>query len=244
MRLVQTPSLPAGRVTGAVCAGTRKIRNELSEYIDRLIVPEPDMRLPEATSNHADMMCCHIDGVQMFVYDRDLASQLEKLGFSCTVPQAPPGAVYPHDAALNCARIGSCVIYGRKSAAPELVEYIGRLGLPYAAVAQGYVRCSCAIVDARSIITADRGIADAAGRLGIDVLRITPGYIELPGYSYGFIGGACAKLSADKMYFSGSLEHHPDCKSILRFLEERAVEPVFGKGGIFDFGGIIPLTEE
>ena len=47
-------------------------------------------------------------------------------------------------------------------------------------------------------------------RYGIDVLLIRPGYIELPGYPYGFIGGTNGNLSKDIIVFSGSLKEHPD----------------------------------
>jgi hypothetical protein len=63
---------------------------------------------------------------------------------------------------------------------------------------------------------------------------ITPGYIDLPGYNYGFIGGASGEFN-NTVFFSGRIDHHPDFdmirnfiinkeKSIINLSESRAVD--------------------
>ena len=72
------------------------------------------------------------------------------------------------------------------------------------------------------IVTADSGIADAAKARGVSVLRIRPGFIELPGYDYGFIGGT-AFLFGDTLCFAGDLSTHPDGGAIADFCKMNGV---------------------
>ena len=110
---------------------------------------------------------------------------------------------------------------------------------------QGYARCSVCVVDENSIITADRGIAAAARKNGIDVLMIRPGFIALDGFPYGFIGGAAFKIAADILSFTGTLDRHPDKAAIEDFLSAKKIKPVYiTHYPIFDIGGALPVTEK
>ena len=116
-------------------------------------------------------------------------------------------------------------------------------GLETVNIAQGYAKCSVCVVDGRSVITADRGIAKAALSAGLDVLTVTPGYIELEGFDCGFIGGASFKLAPDVMAFTGTLDGHPDRDAIISFLAVRGIKPLFLTGRpAFDIGSALPLT--
>ena len=76
------------------------------------------------------------------------------------------------------------------------------------------------------------------------MLLIRPGWIKLPGYNTGFLGGSCGKLSPDKLAFTGQLSSHPDGKAIRAFLEQRGVAAVeLSHGPLVDTGGILPLKE-
>ena len=109
---------------------------------------------------------------------------------------------------------------------------------------QGYAKCSCAIINENTVITADRSIANALDNFA-DVLLIKPGDIELPGYEYGFIGGCCGRLDKDKLAFYGDPYRHSSGREIVSFIEKHDCEPVSLKNGnLFDFGGFIPLFEE
>ena len=65
--------------------------------------------------------------------------------------------------------------------------------LTYHAVKQGYAKCSTVLVNEQACITADTSIAAAVKQCGLDVLQIRPGFVELPGYPYGFLGGGKRK---------------------------------------------------
>ena len=104
---------------------------------------------------------------------------------------------------------------------------------------------SVCVVDENSIITADAGIAAAAEGRGLDVLRIQAGFFELPGYSYGFIGGSCFKLSKTELVFTGTIDRHPDRGAIIGFLHDHGVEALYLRDEpAVDIGGIIPIFEQ
>ena len=95
------------------------------------------------------------------------------------------------------------------------------------------------------MITSDPSITTACRKAGFDVLQIRPGFIELPGYSHGFIGGCCGLISADRLAVCGELNTHPDHDRIHRFLTQHNVSVIeLCKGPLQDIGGIIPLKQK
>ena len=110
-------------------------------------------------------------------------------------------------------------------------------------VRQGYARCSSAVVDGRSVITADPGIAAALMKLGdVDVLTVEPGHVLLPGFDYGFIGGASGRVG-DELIFSGDLSAHPDFRAIEAFADQRGVRlKCFPEFPLTDIGSIIEIS--
>lgn len=151
---------------------------------------------------------------------------------------------YPHDVALNVLRIRDLLFCRPDSTAPEIKRFCMDQGITIIPVHQGYTRCSCAIIDKNSIITADLDICRKAQKYGIDVLNITPGGILLPGYDYGFIGGCCGLVGTHKMIFTGALESHPDGRKMKQWIEKKGVEVIeLSRGPLLDIGGIVPLLE-
>ena len=109
---------------------------------------------------------------------------------------------------------------------------------------QGYAKCCACVVNEGAMITSDTGIAKAAARHGVDVLRIRPGYIELAGFDTGFIGGTAFRISERALAFTGRLDAHPDRADIEAFLRSRGIEPVYlTDRPAFDIGSAVPLTE-
>ena len=154
-------------------------------------------------------------------------------------PSREQGAEYPRDAGLCVCWTGKYTIYNPKTADPSVLAVMG--GIPVA-VSQGYAKCAAAVVNERSIITADAGVSRAAKNAGMDVLLIAPGHIALDGYEYGFIGGAAFKICDDTVAFTGKLDGHPDKQRILEFLAARGQKCVFlTEDPIFDIGGAVAL---
>ena len=123
--------------------------------------------------------------------------------------------IYPNDVKLNALVLGSRLYARLDAISPALCRYAETaVRLKLTDVRQGYTRCSTAPVAPNAIITADRGIADAAHSAGHDVLLIEPGHIALPGYDYGFIGGATGYDATSRvLYLCGSPDAHPDWQS-------------------------------
>ena len=167
---------------------------------------------------------------------------LERAGFEIKTVSIKCGE-YPFNACLNAAVIGKVAIHNLKITAPGLKMNSagGHCACGRKARLLRVRRRGCR----RGLdYNPDEGISRAALSLGLDVLKITPGYIELPGYEYGFIGGCCGKISKNELAFTGKLDGHPDREKILAFLAEKRISPVFlTDGPLFDAGGIIPLCE-
>ena len=241
---VKTPHLPEGRV-GLAAIGER-YRGRLAAALekhgaDALWLPDApgaDGRL----AGHADLSMLHLGGGRLLsACGAGINARLEALGFDVIeVPE--PGAAYPGDCALN-----ACIAGGRLFHRLDISAKAALDAFPPEArvnIAQGYAKCCTSVADERSIISSDRGIALAARRAGLDVLEISPGYIELEGFGCGFIGGASFKLSRGVMAFTGDMKSHPDWSEIELFLRRREIEPVFLTADTaFDVGSVLPLIE-
>ena len=243
--IVQTPHLPKRRV-GLAATGERYlgVLSAAFEKLDIEALPLPDA--PNADprlAGHADLSLLHLGGEAVVSSCGEIIDNyLTNRGFK--IITAPgPGPVYPQDCALNACIVGRLFIH-RLDITAQVVKD-NAVGLEPINVAQGYSKCSVCVVDERSIITADSGVAAAARSHGIEALQITPGHLELAGFDCGFIGGAAFKLSAHELAFTGRLDAHPDFNNIMKFLDERRIKPVFlTDRPAFDVGSILPLTEK
>ena len=76
------------------------------------------------------------------------------------------------------------------------------------------------------------------------MLKIQKGFISLPGYDYGFIGGCCGKLSKNILAFTGKIESHPDYNNIKDFCRNYNVNVLsLTNDDLLDIGGILPIAE-
>lgn len=156
--------------------------------------------------------------------------------FESTCTQEPS---YPADAALCACCTGKYIICNPKTVDPLILEHANAKLIT---VNQGYTNCSVCVVSDNAIVTADDVIASRAAQAGMDVLKISPGHINLEGFDYGFIGGASFPLDRNRIAFTGRLSEHPDEARIMAFLEQHDVEPVFlTRTPIFDIGGAVTL---
>ena len=232
------PNLPTGRVDRLLLgAKYRRFERALEAFGTQVIylsdIPEVDPRL----SGHADLAAL-ATGWRLLLggaAGAELESDMRALGWETQLVPIG-GSVYPKDAALNACVIGDFVLHNREISAVSFCEN-------FINVRQGYARCAVCVVDEHSIITADAGIARGCEAAGLDVLRVSAGGVELPGYAYGFIGGASFKLAPDVMAFTGDIRSHQDADAILSFLHSRGVEEYcLGGGALLDTGSAVPLT--
>lgn len=245
--LLRTPNLPDAPVCHGLIA--RSFFSLLAEPLARYGVqalPAPvTSTLPPPIREHPDMNCRHLGGEALIVFQNAAVPHaLSQIGLKMIPSDRPGGGQYPLDAALNVLLLSGYAFHKAGITDPRLQQLLDTRGYTLKTVAQGYTACSSAIVDERALITADPKIAQAAKAVGIDVLQIQPGFIDLPGYPYGFLGGACGKIAPNCLAFTGQLTHHPDYHQILDFLSAHHVEPVFlTDRPCFDCGGILPITQ-
>lgn len=250
MKFVETPNLP-------VCAGTviigEKYCNMLQNGVENWginVLPMPDNPCIDARlSGHADLSVLHLGGNRLllapYLKGSSFSQQLGNMGFDLEFADIEQSALYPNDAQMNVCIIGDKVIYNPKTVPDVMVKYL-TFGDRAVQInnRQGYSRCSVCVVNDNAIITADEGIYRSAEAHGIDVLKIQPGYIDLPGFDYGFIGGASFKISATKLAFTGRLDSHPDEERITEFASLHNVDIVYiTDKQAFDIGGAIPIAE-
>ncbi len=217
--------------------------------IDSLLLPDnPD--IDPRLGGHADLSVLHAGGRRLFLapYLRDtpFSRSLQERGMELYYPAIRQKKDYPDDAQLNLCVIGDFVIENPRTADPSSVNYLTSICRKTAVPCrQGYSRCAVGIVRENALITADRGIGEAAFRAGLQVLAIEPGHIVLDGYPYGFIGGASFRIASDKLAFTGHLEGHPDRGRILDFLRSHQMAPVYlTDRPLFDIGSAIPIFQD
>lgn len=241
---VNTNSVLIGEKYAGLFAKSLEILNISLQYIPAN--PHVDPRL----SSHADLSAVHGGGERLFLAPHlkgsDLEQKLRSYKADIIFPPFKQCPEYPYDAQLNVCSVGEHLIYCERSAHKQIADhFLQEREMNAVSVRQGYSRCAVCIVDANAIITSDAGIKKAASDAGMDVLLIKPGFIELDGFDYGFIGGAGFKISTDKLAFTGTLTLHPDREKILDFLKKHKVEPIFlTNRPIFDIGGAIPFIEK
>lgn len=245
MNFVRMPNLPRADVgLAAVSATYPEIISALLRLGVGCVPVGPGALLSGPIGSHADMLCFHAGGDRIVAAkgEETLCSELRKYGFRVTESQNAVRSPYPYEACLNAAQLGGkliadpCLLDGAVLSACRADRIVP--------VRQGYAGCSVAVADENSLITADPGIAEAVRRAGMDVLQIHPGGIALPGFAYGFIGGACGKIGKNRMAFAGRIQDHCDYAGIKAFLGSRGIGIVaLSDGPLTDVGGILPLME-
>ncbi|HOO73293.1 MAG TPA: hypothetical protein PK926_16155 [Spirochaetota bacterium] len=211
-----------------------------SGYRPVIIPPCGDVSSPIA--GHPD--------IQVFVYGnriychRNIPPEFVKQIEDCNeviITGTRLGNDYPRDIAFNIACTGAYAIHNFPFCDCTVRSALDADGVHCIDVRQGYSRCSTVIVDHERIITADNSIYQKAASAGLHVLLIRPGHSELPGYAHGFLGGASGTRH-DTVYFTGSIEDHPDGPSVISFIEASGKKAVsLYTGPLLDLGSLLFL---
>lgn len=204
-----------------------------------------DASLPAPVWGHSDLLIFRLDNYLITrssyyrIARREIDYICQKAGLILSFSDSEAGDKYPDDCRLCAVVSGDKLIGSMKSTDGEILYLAKRLGYKLINVPQGYAKCSCAVLSDGALITADRGIAAVTLKSGIDTLLISEGEVDLPGYSYGFIGGACG-LCGDKLYFCGDLKKHPDCAAIEEFAHKHNTECIsLSNEKLYDVGSLI-----
>lgn len=209
------------------------------------IFPLPrDPSLPADVSFHTDLLVFILEDVLLVRRDyyrhakREIDAICQRAGLILRLSEATADSEYPRDCGLCAAVSGKSIICRQRSADPTLLSLAQEKGYSVVNVPQGYAKCSCAVLPDGAVITSDAGIAKALRNTGADVLLISPGHVRLPGYDYGFIGGASG-VSGNTLYFCGRLEDHPDHGLIMDFAGKHSTQTVSLSGTpLFDVGSL------
>lgn len=153
---------------------------------------------------------------------------------------------YPGDVLYNAARVGKYFLCSKYTdeklieKAKNIPDGSGKNGLEIIMVRQGYVKCSLVVIDDDHVITEDEGIAKTLKeRTDIECLLVAPKQVSLPGYEYGFIGGASGRVG-DEIIFNGNLCVHPDFSKIEDFIKKCGLKiKYFEAYPLTDIGSII-----
>ena len=225
--------------------GGDSCRESLAELCDAVLVLPPARGMDPRVASHPDMLMTVVgrDAVVPASYAKraDVEPILDVLCRRCGVrvitTEISPGNTYPHDVACNGLLYGG-KLYGKLSAlAPEILRLADDSGIEAVDVAQGYAGCS-ALACGDLLLTADSSIREAVRDRGGEVLSLSPGGIDLPGYDTGFIGGAGGFVDGHALFF-GDVHRHPNGNRIADVLADRGIVcHCLGNGPLTDFGGI------
>lgn len=244
---IKVPNLPYSKVLTVITAPEKRVIEALSGMGITCITTKESQDLSTPVNYHPDMLCHHLGGEDFAVYrdQTDLFEKLIGLGASVYKSKKTLQPDYPNDIALNALRLSRLAFGKTSSMEPILLEYYNSKKVELVDIKQGYTKCSVCVVDEKSIITSDKSISQKAREKGLDVLLISPGYIELNGYDYGFIGGTCGKIDKNVLAFAGDIKNHPQWEKIIKFCKERNVSVIsLHNGPLQDIGSIIPIIEE
>lgn len=191
------------------------------------IACHPDMQIVKA----GDKWVCCPEAYEY--YKKYLPSYKIIMGKTCL------NSLYPEDIAYNVAVTSVFAIHNFKYTDDEFIK-----NCPYERinVSQGYSKCNLCIVGDNAFITSDRGMYNELIKHECDVLLISPREILLPGYDYGFIGGASGLLDKNTLAFCGDVYKHSDGDRIAEFCKKHGVEIIcLTDKELVDIGTIIPI---
>ncbi len=245
---MKSPFTPDKRVSVAIMSKDSPVDvfNSLYEMGIKTIPTIPSINLQSYVANHPDMVLTPLEDGSVVVapsvweyYNMELA----KFGIKVIKGNVEPSAKYPDDIPYNAAFLENTLIHKLNNTEKAILDLAERSKIIKLNTKQGYSKCSLAIVDNKSAITSDKGMANLLQSNGFDILLIKQGYIDLPGMQYGFIGGATGLLSPKEMAITGNLNRHPDKARIEEFITQKGIKLIYlSDKPAVDIGTIIGLT--
>ncbi len=213
----------------------------------RMLKLPRDSRLGEAVCSHPDTVLFYANGeiittaeycddVAFFFSDlREFCPEI-KISFTADERSSP----YPNDCIMNALVIGDKIFAKADTLSEKIKEFANKHGYTLVHTNQGYPACTV-LTFGNSAITADRGMATALEREGVEVTLIREGSILLDGCDYGFIGGASGVVD-NKVYFFGDISAHPDGELICDTARRAGFVPILlSDEPLRDLGGMIFL---
>lgn len=219
----------------------RNAKNIISSCEKGNIKPVMIDALDEKIRHHADLTVCHLGGKRFvtasnaFEYYKNKLPEAEIIK-GTTAVKSP----YPYDAAYCAAIFSHFAVANEKITDPLLLDIL-KNEFQFIHVNQGYAKCNICPVSEKAVITEDEGIYKKLTDY-TDVLLIKNGGVSLPGYGYGFIGGAAGLIDDGVIYFNGRISDHPEHEKIMLFLEKHSVKAVWRDVALTDCGSVIAVS--
>ena len=211
----------------------------------RVITLPPSDKLSEPMASHTDILLLRLGDniVTTAEYCERALGELSEIYDYTRVKMHftsdTHGKTYPDDVIFNTLVLGKRVYARLGSLSPYARELAEGAGYTLVDVRQGYPACTVMKLSDEAVITADPGLAELLLRDGIRVYKIENGYISLPPYEYGFIGGASGVFEGCA-YFLGDMTGHPSYAVIEAACRAEGLTPVMlGRGVPLDLGGIL-----
>ena len=248
MQYIEHAGLPQNKVRHMVLSGEYPLFIKRVQALGLSVIKTAPCRtLPFYERYHADLQCLHLGGVNSVILKENIHLQnafaANKLAFMQSKRTATPA--YPHNTLLNCAVVEKFVFCHKKAVDARVLDICEKINKEAVFVRQGYTRCSTAVIAPKALITADPSIYLAAKEHKLDVLEIQEGYIDLPGDTYGFIGGCCGFIDQNTLGFSGNITKHPDYSNMKDFAKNYGVDLYsLADCMLTDIGGLLPITED
>lgn len=227
------------------CRITEDQKQTLCRYGHEVVTLPPSDTLPEGVASHPDMLIFIlgkkiITSKNYYKSNRRAIDEILTYGqFELVLSSEELGEKYPNDVIFNAAKVGRYLIANTKYTAKEILLLADDNALTVIDIKQGYSKCSICVVSDSAVITSDSGIYKTLlEKTCLDVLKISEGFVDLPPYNYGFIGGATGE-DFENVYFCGNLNTHPDGEKIKMFCEKHSKNAVsLSSGTLTDIGTI------
>lgn len=247
MNYIDVPNIPDNKIALAVVDGriSNALEKGLADKGIQTIKTKAHTSLYPSVSFHPDMFLHHLGG-RTIVYAPGtfygLIEELKKYDFQLVRGTSELAYKYPGNISYNAARVGRFAFHNTKYTDKVLKEYFYKMDVQLVHVNQGYAKCAISVVDEKSLITMDMGIAKIAERHGFDVLFIEEKNILLPGIDYGFVGGSSGLIDRNKWAISGNVDSLESCGEICSFLSRKGIEIIsLSSQQVVDIGSLIPI---
>lgn len=239
------PNLPFDDVkVVAMSTINRELCKRVGELGIEIIPSETLDKLLAFEKSHIDIQMLHYDKDTVFVLNEctNLKKDLESYFKNIITINKKIERKYPNNVLLNAVSIDNKIICNYDTVDSTIKKKMEQNRTYVYRVKQGYTKCSTCIVTEDSIITSDKSIYNATQN-DFDVLLIEPGYIDLPGTNYGFIGGCSFKMNKSILAFTGEIKNHPNYNCIKAFCRNHNVytESLMNRN-LLDIGSIIPIA--
>ncbi len=199
----------------------------------------------DAIRSHPDVYLCKLPDRSLIVAPNAPQSLFQKLNehqIPWKTGKKAVGTSFPDTALYNAVMTENIRVFHEKITDQSIRDV--KSGVQKVTAKQAYIRCNLLMLNDKSAICSDGGIAQKLQEAEINVLQINPRGIQLPGFDYGFIGG-CLGLSENRVFVSGSLDFHPQGKQMEAFIQESGFQIVeLFKGSLLDVGGLFFLKQK